>query len=439
MTMRCASVGTNAARRLRNWPPAECPIIVTVSGRRSVLRAQAMNATTSCPVQSRGSRTSRRCTMPPRRRRRRCARALGGRAPDLPARRARPPARRRGPRAPGPARPPRRRGAAAAQRAPPRAGRDPRGRRDARRPRGRRAARAPSTSSSPSPLGTPRCGRAGGAGRRAGRGRGPRGGPVVPGAVAVTSPLALRARRVRALVVARLAGGDVPGPAAPEPFLGDAERRALNAASACGCASTRTRWTASGCSSTRRSRGPTERLALSWHVADDDGAPRGPVAAAVDDVRDLFAPSLLGAAPRAGAPLGAVERAAERDAGPSARSARLTQPARSWPRSPRARQCRPRGWRRGRAARCAGSSSASCARARSRPTPSRCARAAGPRRPGGGPAHRLRRTARLTPERLPEARALLARGAEPPGRPPALAEPRAVARHPAPAGVRRLR
>ncbi|HSD78714.1 MAG TPA: hypothetical protein VLA98_14970, partial [Solirubrobacteraceae bacterium] len=51
------------------------------------------------------------------------------------------------------------------------------------------------------------------------------------GVVAVTSPLALRARRVRALFLCRVQEGTFPAPPRPEPFLGDAERRALNAAS----------------------------------------------------------------------------------------------------------------------------------------------------------------------------------------------------------------
>ena len=130
----------------------------------------------------------------------------------------------------------------------------------------------------------------------------------VPGAVAVTSPLALRARRVRALVVARLQEGTFPAPPRPEPFLGDADRRALNAASGL-----RLRLHEDALDRERAlfyaavSR-PTERLALSWHVADDDGAPRVP-SLLLSDVRDLFAPSLWECRRRRA--LGAVERPAE--------------------------------------------------------------------------------------------------------------------------------
>ncbi len=59
----------------------------------------------------------------------------------------------------------------------------------------------------------------------------PAGGRAGRGVVEVTSPLRIRARRVRALFLCRLQEGEFPRPGRPEPFLGDAERRALNAAS----------------------------------------------------------------------------------------------------------------------------------------------------------------------------------------------------------------
>ena len=49
--------------------------------------------------------------------------------------------------------------------------------------------------------------------------------------VTVSEPLALRARRVRALFLCGLQEGVFPAPARPEPFLGDAERAAIAAAS----------------------------------------------------------------------------------------------------------------------------------------------------------------------------------------------------------------
>src|SRR6185295_9175750 len=51
------------------------------------------------------------------------------------------------------------------------------------------------------------------------------------GRVTVTKPQSLRARRVRALFCLGLQEGVFPAPARPEPFLGDDDRRAINAAS----------------------------------------------------------------------------------------------------------------------------------------------------------------------------------------------------------------
>lgn len=124
-----------------------------------------------------------------------------------------------------------------------------------------------------------------------------------PGAVAVTEPLELRARRVRALFLAGLQERVFPAMARHEPFLGEDERRRLAEAS--------------GLALPRRdvlggeryllyatvSR-PEELLVLSWHVADDDG---GAVSRSlfVDDICDLFDSSLH--EQRARRPLGAVD------------------------------------------------------------------------------------------------------------------------------------
>ncbi len=54
---------------------------------------------------------------------------------------------------------------------------------------------------------------------------------AAPDLVTVADPLAIRARRVRALFVCGLQEGAFPSAPPPEPFLGDAERRALNTAS----------------------------------------------------------------------------------------------------------------------------------------------------------------------------------------------------------------
>lgn len=109
-----------------------------------------------------------------------------------------------------------------------------------------------------------------------------------PGRVTVADPLAIRARRVRALFVCALQEGTFPATPQPEPFLGEAERRALNAASGLRLevgdddplGAERSLFYAAA------SR-PTELLALSWHAADEDGDPsvRSPF---VDDVLDLL-------------------------------------------------------------------------------------------------------------------------------------------------------
>ena len=124
-----------------------------------------------------------------------------------------------------------------------------------------------------------------------------------PGAVTVTSPLELRARRVRALFCCGLQEGVFPALARPEPFLGDAERRRINAASGL-----RLRLREDALDVERYlfyaavSR-PTERLYLSWHAADEAGDPAVP-SLFLTDVRDLFDQSLWGE--RSPRPLGAA-------------------------------------------------------------------------------------------------------------------------------------
>jgi ATP-dependent helicase/DNAse subunit B len=137
------------------------------------------------------------------------------------------------------------------------------------------------------------------------------------GAVRVTTPLALRARRVRALFLCRVQEGTFPAPPRPDPFLGDAERRALNAASGL-----RLRLHEEGVDRERYllyaavSR-PTERLAVSWHAADEDGGPSVP-SLFVADVRDVFSEALWD--DRGRRALGAVDgprgRAVERPIAP---------------------------------------------------------------------------------------------------------------------------
>jgi len=111
-----------------------------------------------------------------------------------------------------------------------------------------------------------------------------------PGCVTVTEPLALRARRVRALFACGLQEGMFPAITTPEPFFGDAEREQIAIAS--------------GLRLRRRddlgaerylfyatvSR-PEERLYLSWHEAGDDGEQAVP-SFFISDVRDLFGSQL---------------------------------------------------------------------------------------------------------------------------------------------------
>jgi hypothetical protein len=120
-----------------------------------------------------------------------------------------------------------------------------------------------------------------------------------PGRVAVLDPLALRARRVRALFLCGLQDGVFPAPARPQLLLAvpgsedalAAERYLLYAAV---------------------SR-PEELLVLSWHAASEDGTPvaRSPF---VDDVCDLFDERLFER--RRCRPLGAVGWSAPGDRPP---------------------------------------------------------------------------------------------------------------------------
>jgi ATP-dependent helicase/DNAse subunit B len=111
-----------------------------------------------------------------------------------------------------------------------------------------------------------------------------------PGVVAITSPQALRARRVRALFLCGLREGAFPRPPTPEPFLGDEERRALNATSALRLRLREDRLDAERYLLYAATSRPTELLALSWPAADDDGEPYVR-SLFVDDVLDAFAPA----------------------------------------------------------------------------------------------------------------------------------------------------
>jgi ATP-dependent helicase/DNAse subunit B len=108
-----------------------------------------------------------------------------------------------------------------------------------------------------------------------------------PGTVAVLDPLALRARRVRALFLCGLQEGEFPAASRPEPFLSEDERRGLAEASGLRLgAHQETLATERYLLYAAVSR-PEELLVLSWHVATDDGVATAP-SLFVADVCDLF-------------------------------------------------------------------------------------------------------------------------------------------------------
>ncbi len=154
---------------------------------------------------------------------------------------------------------------------------------------------------------------------------------AAPGRVAVLDPLALRARRVRALFVCGLQEGVFPAPARPQPFLSEEERRRLAETAGLRLGEHEDALAAERYLLYAAVSRPRERLVLSWHVAGDDGAPTAR-SLFVDDICDLFDESLtervsrrsLGAVgwsdspiapapvrPRGPAPLGDAELLAE--------------------------------------------------------------------------------------------------------------------------------
>jgi hypothetical protein len=149
-----------------------------------------------------------------------------------------------------------------------------------------------------------------------------------PGRVTISDPLALRARRVRALVLCGLQEGELPRPPRPEPFFGADERRELATAGG-----VRLPLVADGELGAERylfyatvSR-PEERLVLAFRTADDDGEPAVP-SFFLDDVRALFSGELWQR--RIRRPLGAVGW----DAPPTSRAAARAAAASCPPRRP---------------------------------------------------------------------------------------------------------
>ena len=110
--------------------------------------------------------------------------------------------------------------------------------------------------------------------------------------VLLADPLAIRARRFRAVFVCGLQEGELPQRPMPEPFLDDrvARRRSRVRPGSC-CRATRTR------SSRERSlfyacvSRPEEALFLSFRSSDEEGGPQQP-SPFLDDVRALFTDEL---------------------------------------------------------------------------------------------------------------------------------------------------
>ena len=109
-----------------------------------------------------------------------------------------------------------------------------------------------------------------------------------PAASRSLDPLAIRARRVRALFACGLQEAEFPRPARPEPFLSDELRRELAEATgpdACPSATTCSRTSAP--SSTRSPPDPRRCSACRYRTSDEEGRP-AVRSFFVDDVRDLF-------------------------------------------------------------------------------------------------------------------------------------------------------
>jgi ATP-dependent helicase/DNAse subunit B len=133
----------------------------------------------------------------------------------------------------------------------------------------------------------------------------PSGEGTTTGAVAVLDPLALRARRVRALFVCGLQEGAFPARAQPQAFLAEEERRRLAEISGLVLGQRVEVLAAERYLLYAAASRPQERLYLSWHVADDDGQAMSR-SLFVDDICDLFTRELSEQTLRR--PLGAVDR-----------------------------------------------------------------------------------------------------------------------------------
>jgi ATP-dependent helicase/DNAse subunit B len=107
------------------------------------------------------------------------------------------------------------------------------------------------------------------------------------GVVAVLDPLSLRARRVRMLFLCGMQQGVFPAPARPQPLLGEEDRRRLAHVAGLVLGGEPDAPAAERYLLYALVSRPRERLTLSWHTADEDGAPRAP-SLFLEDVCDLF-------------------------------------------------------------------------------------------------------------------------------------------------------
>jgi ATP-dependent helicase/DNAse subunit B len=109
--------------------------------------------------------------------------------------------------------------------------------------------------------------------------------------VAVVDPLSLRARRVRMVFACGLQEGVFPAAARPHPLLGEEDRRSLAQASGLALRGEPDALAAERYLLYALASRPEERLTLSWHTADEEGAPLAR-SLFVDDICDLFADTL---------------------------------------------------------------------------------------------------------------------------------------------------
>jgi ATP-dependent helicase/DNAse subunit B len=134
------------------------------------------------------------------------------------------------------------------------------------------------------------------------------------GTVAVLDPLALRARRVRALFLCGLQEGVFPARPRPQALLSEDERRRLSETAGLRLGEHEDPLAAERYLFYAAVSRPEELLVLSWHVADDDGEPTAR-SLFVDDLCDLFDADL--GEHRHRRPLGAVGWGELRTAAPA--------------------------------------------------------------------------------------------------------------------------